>query len=603
MQTLPVLNAAAYKFVALDDLGLRRRTLRELCQRRGLRGTILLAEEGLNLFVAGREASIQELMNTLQGDPLIGPLDVKYSRSADLPFRRMLVKIKREIIAFDMPSVDPVAAPSPKISAEQLRQWLDEGRELALLDVRNDYEVELGTFTNATPIGVDHFRDFPAAVERLPTTWKDRTVVMFCTGGIRCEKAGPMMEQAGFRQVLQLDGGILKYFETCGDAHYDGDCFVFDQRVALDHQLQETQATLCFACQSVLSEQDQASPKYVPPKSCPHCYQPPDVRMAELSRRRRQQIAAATSPLPGSVAYENRRPLNVPQAHDGQALIAMLKAMHPHVSHSDWMEWFHAGRLVRQDIPLTPDSIVRAGERIERVEAKTIEPDVNADIEVLYEDAMLVVVNKPAPLPMHPSGRFNRNTLVYILDRVYAPQRLRIAHRLDANTTGVALLSRTRNVAARVQPQFEQGQVHKQYVARLHGTPPQTAFTCEAPIAARSGRAGARRVDPQGQAARTEFEILGDLGDGTSLVEARPITGRTNQIRIHLAHLGFPIVGDQLYRGAAIGSRQTLRREEQPLCLHAARLRLLHPEDQRPISFSAPLPEWARGAGLRFEGP
>ena len=595
--TLPILNIAAYKFLALSDLGRRRRELREFCQARRLKGTILLSEEGINLFVAGPEAGVEELVAQLQADEEIGELEVKRSRSVDVPFRRMLVKIKREIISFGVAGVDPRKRPSPKISPQTLKAWLDEGRELTLLDVRNDYEIKLGTFSHALPIGVDHFRDFPDAVEAMPADLKSKPIVMFCTGGIRCEKAGPMMEQAGFEEVYQLNGGILQYFHDCGGAHYEGDCFVFDQRVSLDPQLQETDTTLCFACQRTLSKSDQASPKYDPPRSCPHCFAAPEELQAELLAQRRLQIQAVATPLPGSVAYENRRPLNVPQKHDGATLIDMLHAMHPHVKLDDWRRWIGEGQFVRNeregDVVLGSESLVRSGERLEHIESETVEPDVNANIEVIYEDPMLVILNKPAPIPMHPCGRFNRNTISYLLDQVYAPQRLRIAHRLDANTTGVVVLSRTRNVASRVQPQFERGEVKKHYVARVIGRPSSAHFDCHAPIIPRSTQAGARRVGAEGQPATTEFDFVVNLDDGTSLVRARPITGRTNQIRIHLAHLGLPILGDPLYRGDDMGDRQTLATCESPLCLHAHRIQFRHPEDDREVEFTAPLPAWA----------
>jgi RluA family pseudouridine synthase len=164
---------------------------------------------------------------------------------------------------------------------------------------------------------------------------------------------------------------------------------------------------------------------------------------------------------------------------------------------------------------------------------------------------------------------------------------------LDANTTGVVVLSRTRNVAAKVQPQFEHGKVRKRYVARVHGVPNTTEFRCDAPIVPRSTQAGARHVGQGGQAATTEFAVLREQDDGTSLVTASPITGRTNQIRIHLCHLGFPIVGDQLYCGEELGDRQTLDLHEQQLCLHAHRIQFEHPENGRRVEYSAPLPKWA----------
>jgi len=599
MAPLPILNVAAYKFVALDDLGRRRRELREFCENRHMRGTILLSTEGINLFVAGKDEPVDGLLDLLQADPAIGKLDIKRSRSVDIPFRRMLVKLKNEIISFGVPGVDPVGAPSPKVPPSKLKQWLDSGRELVLLDVRNDYEVELGTFAGAKPIGVDNFRDFPAAVAELPEELKDKTVVMFCTGGIRCEKAGPMMEQAGFQDIVQLDGGILKYFEDCGGEHYDGECFVFDSRVAVGTDLLETDTTMCFGCQATLSNEDQASPRYLPPKSCPHCYRPPDVRLSKQLEKRHAQIAKVTTPLPGSVPYQNRRPINVPQRCDGFELLAMLKSMHPHVTESNWLKWIGNDSFVRDDVPLKDDSRVRAGERVEHIENETVEPDVNGDVRLLYEDDMLVIIHKPAPLPMHPCGRYNRNTLGYILDQVYSPQRLRMAHRLDANTTGVVVFSRTKNVARQVQRQFERGEVKKQYIARVHGVPTEQAFRCDAPIVPKSATAGSRHVGEGGQASLTEFELLQELADGTSLLRCRPITGRTNQIRIHLSHLGFPIVGDPIYRGdQPMGARQTLGIEEQQLCLHAHRIMFRHPENDQEVEFEAPLPDWARDLEL-----
>ena len=270
---LHVLNIAAYKFTPLTELGARRERLRRFCLGLKLRGTILLSPEGINLFVAGQQQAVERLLNELQYDVEIGHLEVKESYSDHQPFNRMLVRLKKEIIAFGVDGIDPCSAPSRKVSPQTLKQWLDEGRPCTLLDVRNDYEVRLGTFDNAVPIGLDHFRNFPAAVEQLEGRLPDQPIVMFCTGGIRCEKAGPYMEQAGFRDVFQLEGGILKYFEQCGGQHYDGECFVFDKRTALDADLQETATTLCYACQSPLTPAEQQSPHYVPSESCPYCYE------------------------------------------------------------------------------------------------------------------------------------------------------------------------------------------------------------------------------------------------------------------------------------------------------------------------------------------
>jgi len=251
--TLPIVNIAAYRFAPLENLPSRRSELIEFCRARHLRGTILLSPEGINLFVAGGAPEIEALLTQLRTLPGLESLSAKYSYTAEQPFKRMLVRLKREIIAFGVPGIDPAQRTSPKIAPAQLKAWLDEGRKITLLDTRNDYEVKLGTFDNAVAVGVNHFRDFPQAVAKLSPQLKDETIVMFCTGGIRCEKAGPYMESQGFRNVLQLEGGILKYFEECGGAHYHGDCFVFDQRVGVDPSLQASDAAQCFACLSPLT--------------------------------------------------------------------------------------------------------------------------------------------------------------------------------------------------------------------------------------------------------------------------------------------------------------------------------------------------------------
>ncbi len=267
----PFLNISTYKFAPLDGLPALRARLQAVSRAGELRGTILLSPEGINLFVAGRREAVEALLVEIRAVPGLENLATKKSESAEQPFNRMLVKIKKEIIAFGVPGVDPAGRPTAKLSARTLKQWLDEGRPVTLLDTRNDYEIRLGTFRGARAAGIRNFREFPQAVAAMPEEMKEQPIVMFCTGGIRCEKAGPFMELAGFKQVHQLDGGILKYFEECGGAHYEGECFVFDRRVGVDSALQETGAALCFNCQMPLTLEDQRSPHYVPDISCPHC--------------------------------------------------------------------------------------------------------------------------------------------------------------------------------------------------------------------------------------------------------------------------------------------------------------------------------------------
>jgi UPF0176 protein len=266
------LNLSAYKFTPLDDLPALRARLQEAARAGNLKGTILLSTEGINLFVAGNREAATGLISTLRAVPGLHDLPVKESESATQPFNRMLVKIKKEIIAFGVPGIDPARKPTAKISPRELKRWLDEGRAVTLLDTRNDYEVKMGTFRGAVCAGIGHFRDFPKAAEKLPAPLKDESVVMFCTGGIRCEKAGPWLERAGFRNVHQLEGGILKYFEECGGAHFEGECFVFDQRVGVDAQLRETDSVMCFNCQMPLTFAEQNDPRYVREKTCPHCF-------------------------------------------------------------------------------------------------------------------------------------------------------------------------------------------------------------------------------------------------------------------------------------------------------------------------------------------
>ena len=588
-----VKNISAYKFVALDQLAARRKQLYFACQQRGLRGTILLSSEGINMFLAGESADLDAFLEEVRTDPRLADLEVKASYSKHVPFRRLLVKVKKEIITFAIDGIQPDKFTSPKLPAHTLRQWLDEGRRVTLLDVRNDYEYDLGAFENAIAIGVDDFRQLPAKVAALPSELKDEPVVMYCTGGIRCEKAGPFMQQQGFKHVYQLDGGILKYFEECGGAHYRGECFVFDQRVALDPALKETDTAMCFACQAPLTIEEQASPLYVVGESCPHCFQTTEEFMRQSIDARHTRLREVANPLPGSAPYENRRPFVVPARCDGWKLIDVVKDLYPYVPENHWREAAALGRIQRNQEPLAEDAVVFASERLENVLPHTTEPDVNANIQILYEDDALVIVNKPAPLPMHPCGRYNRNTLIHLLNSVYAPQCLRVAHRLDANTTGLVILSRTRPIASRLQPQFERGEVNKRYLAKVEGAPAEDAFVCTASIAPNANRVGGRDIDDDGLAARTEFWVRERFADGTTLLEVRPVTGRTNQIRLHLAHLGLPIVGDSMYGVEAEEDRmQTLAVDDAPLCLHAWRIDFQHPEDGRRISIEAPQPAW-----------
>lgn len=590
-----VLNIAGYQFVQLNDLPSLRKRLLDKCKAWQLRGTILLSHEGINLFVAGGSDEIGSLLSELRDLPGLADFTPKSSISDEQPYNRMLVRIKREIIAFGVPEIEPGKRTVPKLTARELKRWLDEGRPVTLLDTRNDYEVKVGTFKNAVSLGLDQFRDFPVAIGRLPADLKRQSIVMFCTGGIRCEKAGPYLEREGFEQVLQLDGGILKYFEDCGNEHFDGDCFVFDRRVSVDAHLAETPSKQCFNCLAPLSAAEQEDPRYTFGRSCPHCFVTEKERVRRAIEERRLAIALATNPLPGSQPYDNYRPIQISAQHDGETLFATLCAIFPHFEPEFWRERFAKKLLLDNNrAPVSIAQRVRAGERYVHQIPATSEPDVNVAIGVLHEDEAIVVLNKPAPLPVHPSGRFNRNTLQSILNEVYRPQKLRPAHRLDANTTGVVVFARTRFFAQRLQPQFAAGKVEKRYLARIQGHPADQSFVCEQPIGNCTTRLGGRAIVDDGPPARTEFRVLHKFDDDTSLVEARPITGRTNQIRVHLWHLGWPALGEQTYLpNQRLGETQTHQTSDLPLCLHGHRISFNHPLTDERVTFECDSPSWA----------
>jgi UPF0176 protein len=233
-----VINLAGYKFVSLDGLDDLKALLDRRCRELELKGTILLSFEGINVVLAGSDEATKTFQASIHADSRLADLRFKRSVSAYQPFDRMLVKIKKEIITLRMTGVDPATERAPAIAPSELKRWLDEDREVVLLDARNAFEVDAGTFDKAMDLRLSSFGQFAQAVDALDPSLKDKIIVTFCTGGIRCEKAAPVLIGKGFRKVFQLDGGILQYFAECGDAHFKGRCFVFDQRVALDGNLE-----------------------------------------------------------------------------------------------------------------------------------------------------------------------------------------------------------------------------------------------------------------------------------------------------------------------------------------------------------------------------
>jgi len=242
-----------------------------MCTVLELKGTILLSPNGINFFLAGSEESVSEFIQYLESDKRFSGIPIKFSRTDYQPFRRMLVKRKNEIISLGKSEIKPSEFTGPYIKPIEFKRLLDDEEDILVLDTRNDYETRIGSFEGSLELGISTFRDFPNAIESIPEEYKSKTVVMYCTGGIRCEKASAVMINAGFEDVKQLEGGILGYFDECGGSYWDGDCFVFDQRVAIDSDLAETDIQMCFKCREPLSVVEQKSEYFVIGEHCPYC--------------------------------------------------------------------------------------------------------------------------------------------------------------------------------------------------------------------------------------------------------------------------------------------------------------------------------------------
>ena len=266
-----ILNIAGYRFVDLLDRDDLRKPLQQLCAKLELKGTILLSEEGINFVLAATEPNIRQFLNELEKDERFVGITLKKSYTDYQPFNRMNVRLKKEIISVGMDEIQPARFTGDEITPTEFKKWLDEGREVAVIDARNGYELRVGTFENAIDLNIKSFRQLPKATEPLLEQLGEIPIVMYCTGGVRCEKASAIMLNQGFKNVYQLKGGILGYFEEVGGAHWVGDCFVFDQRVSVNPQLEETGFAQCFACREPISLEEQNSPEYVVGESCPYC--------------------------------------------------------------------------------------------------------------------------------------------------------------------------------------------------------------------------------------------------------------------------------------------------------------------------------------------
>jgi UPF0176 protein len=295
---LPICVAALYKFVRLDDCEAIRRDLARICCAEGAKGTLLLAAEGINGTIAGSDQAIESVLAFIRRLPECADLDVKFSRAETMPFYRMKVRVKREIVTMGEPDIDPLTGAGHYVSPQDWNALISDPGTI-VIDTRNDYEVAVGSFAGAIDPQTATFRDFPswfrAERERLLGSGSPPKVAMFCTGGIRCEKSTAFLKAEGLDEVYHLEGGILKYLETvpAEESLWQGECFVFDQRVAVGHGLEPGTHVLCHGCRRPVSEADCASPLYSEGVSCPACHsERTDLQRARYAERDRQEHLA-----------------------------------------------------------------------------------------------------------------------------------------------------------------------------------------------------------------------------------------------------------------------------------------------------------------------
>ena len=271
-----VVNIAGYKFEPLENPVDLVRMYQQKCDELKLKGTMLISKNGINFSLAGTQQATDTIIAFLEEDNRFLNIPLKITFSETQPFRRMKVRLKKEIISLGRKDINPRELTGERISPQDLKNLLDNKEDVLVLDTRNEYETRVGKFENAIDLNLDTFRDFPEAVESLPEEYKDKKIVMYCTGGIRCEKASAVMMKAGFADVKQLEGGVLDYFKETGGSYWEGDCFVFDERVALDTELNETDYIYCYICREPLSSEEKASPDFKINEYCPYCVKKTD---------------------------------------------------------------------------------------------------------------------------------------------------------------------------------------------------------------------------------------------------------------------------------------------------------------------------------------
>jgi UPF0176 protein len=291
-----IVVAALYKFVTLDDFHELREPLLDACLAAGTCGTLLLAREGINGTIAGPRASIDRVLAYLRTDPRLEDLQHKESLDDHMPFYRMKVKLKKEIVTMGVAGIDPNQRVGTYVSPGDWNALLNDP-DVLLIDTRNDYEYSIGTFRGAVDPHTTTFREFPAYVRAHLDPARQKKVAMFCTGGIRCEKASAFMLNEGFEEVYHLQGGILKYLEEVPEEEsvWEGECFVFDNRVAVNHRLEKGSYDQCFGCRHPITEQDKLSDRYQKGVCCPRCFDTLTPEQSARFRERQKQVELAAA--------------------------------------------------------------------------------------------------------------------------------------------------------------------------------------------------------------------------------------------------------------------------------------------------------------------
>lgn len=287
-----IVICAMYKFVTLDNYEDMRAPLLDTMEKNGIKGTLLLAKEGINGTVSGTRSGIDALLHYLNQDERINPISFKESFDEEQPFYRTKVKLKKEIVTMGVEGIDPRKTVGTYVKPQDWNQLISDP-DVTVIDTRNDYEIEIGTFKHAINPNTESFREFPDYVAKQLDPSKNKKVAMFCTGGIRCEKSTAYLKEQGFDEVYHLEGGILKYLEEVPkeESLWEGDCFVFDNRVAVNHDLEKSIYDQCYACRLPITKEDKLSDQYEKGVSCPKCFGTHSEAQIERFREREKQVA------------------------------------------------------------------------------------------------------------------------------------------------------------------------------------------------------------------------------------------------------------------------------------------------------------------------